>query len=263
MPFVQKVLFYIPEIPLGIIMVFLAVAFSITGLLIVWRFVPRQMLKAHNDLTAAIFEAIAMAYTVLLAFVVVVSWQNFDKAETHAITEANCLVGLYKSSAAFVQPFQNDVRSLIKEYAYVVINEEWPSLARGEESIKARTILGNIWTLYTEYEPKTRKEEIFLAESLRKLDELRETRRLRIIDSGTDVHPILWFVLIVGAITTIVFTFFFGSDKFITHAIMASVLSAIIALILLTILSFSFPFTGSVHIEPKAFRQVFEFLKIV
>ena len=263
MPLVQRILFYIPEIPLCIIMVFLAVAFSIIGLLIVWRFVPRQMLKEHNDLTSGIFEAIAMAYTVLLAFVVVISWQNFDKAETHSITEANCLVCLYKSSAAFAQPFQNDIHSLIKEYVNVVINEEWESLGRGEESVKARTILGNIWDIYTGYEPKTRKEEIFLAESLRKLDELREMRRLRIIDSGTDVHPVLWFVLIAGAITTIIFTFFFGSDKFMTHAIMASTLSAIIALILFTRLSFSFPFTGIVRVEPKAFQQVLEFLKIV
>ena len=110
MSFVQKILLYVPVIPLGIIMVFLAVAFSIIGLLIVWRFVPRQMLKTHNDVTGAIFKAIATAYTVLLAFVVVISWQNFDKAETHAVTEANCLVDLYRSSAAFAQPFESDAQ---------------------------------------------------------------------------------------------------------------------------------------------------------
>jgi hypothetical protein len=217
------------------------------------------MLKAHNDLTGAIFEAIAMAYTVLLAFVVVISWQNFDKAEAHTETEANCLVDLYRSSAAFGQPFENESRALIKEYVNVVINEEWASLARGEESAKASGILRNIWTLYTNYEPKTKKEEMFFAESIRKLDDLRETRRSRIIDSRTGVHPVLWFVLVVGGITTISFTFFFGSDKFITHAIMASVLSVIVALILLTIISFDFPFTGSVCIEPKMFQQVISF----
>ena len=141
----------------------------------------------------------------------------------------------------------------------VVINEEWTSLGRGEESVKARAILRNIWTLYTGYEPKTEKEKIFLAESIRKLDDLREMRRLRIIDSRTGVHPVLWFVLIVGAIMTISFTFFFGSDKFINHAITASILSVIIALILLTILSFGFPFTGSVRIEPETFQQVISY----
>ena len=81
-------------------------------------------------------------------------------------------------------------------------------------------------------------------------------RRLRIIDSRTGVHPVLWFVLVAGAVMTISFTFLFGSNNFINHAIMASVLSVIIALILLTILSFDFPFTGSVRVEPEAFQQV-------
>lgn len=259
MPFVQQVLFYIPIIPLCIILVLLAIALSIVGLKIVWKFIPRQMLKDHNELTAAIFEAVAMAYTVLLAFVVVISWQDFDKAEEHTEIEANCLVDLYRTSAALGQPFTNEAHSLIKEYANVVVNDEWVSLARGEESIKARTALRNIWDLYTKYEPKTEKEKIFFAESIRKLDDLREMRRLRIIDSGTGIHPILWFVLVVAGITTIVFTFFFGSDKFITHAVMASVLAVIIALILLTILSFSFPFTGSVSIEPRTFQQVINY----
>jgi hypothetical protein len=259
MPFVQKILLHVPIIPLGVIIVFFAVASAIIGLSIVWRFIPRQMLKSHNDLTAAIFEAIAMAYTVLLAFVVVIAWQNYDKAEAHTETEANCLVDLYRSSATFSQPFGGEARSLIKEYVDIVINEEWKSLARGEESLKAGIVLRNIWKLYGSYEPKTEREKIFFAESVRKLDDLREMRRLRIIDSRTGVHPVLWFVLVVGAVATISFTFFFGSDKFITHAVMASVLSVIIALILLTILSFSFPFTGDVSIDPKTFQQVISF----
>jgi hypothetical protein len=256
MPIVQRILLYVPIAALGAIMVLLAIALSIIGLKIIWQFVPRQMLKAHNDLTSAIFNAVALAYTVLLAFVVVIAWQNFDRAEGHVETEANCLVDLYRSSGALGQSFGDEARSLIKEYVNTVINEEWASLARGEENMKARATLRDIWKLYVIYEPKSEKEKIFFAESVRKLDELREMRRLRIMDSRKGVHAVLWFVLIVGAITTISFTFFFGSDKFINHVVMASILSALIALILLTILSFSFPFTGSVHIEPKTFQQV-------
>ncbi|MDD5436299.1 MAG: DUF4239 domain-containing protein [Candidatus Omnitrophica bacterium] len=256
MPITQKILFYIPIIPLGMIMVFLAVALSIVGLWLVWKFVPRNILKSHNDLTNAIFQAIALAYTVLLAFVVVVAWQNYDKAVSHTETEANCLVDIFRSSAAFGKTFETEARAVIKEYGKTVILEEWESLSRGEENAKAREALRKMWELYVKYEPKSEKENIFYAESIDKLDGLREMRRLRIIDSRTGVHPVLWFVLLVGALTTISFTFFFGSDKFINHAIMASALGVTIALILLTILSFGFPFTGSGRIEPKMFMQV-------
>jgi len=256
MPLIQKILLYIPIIPLGAIMVFLAVALCVIGLSLVWRFVPRNMLKAHNDLTNSIFQAVALAYTVLLAFVVVVAWQNYDKAVGHTETEANCLVSLYRSSGAFSRSFEKEARSLIAGYVKTVLREEWESLARGEESAKARTIMRKMWALYLNYVPRSEKENIFYEESIEQLDDLREMRRLRIIDSRTGIHPVLWFVLAVGAITTVGFTFFFGSDKFINHAIMASVLGVIITLILLTILSFSFPFTGSGRIEPKMFMQV-------
>jgi hypothetical protein len=255
MPFVQKILFYVPIMSLGVIMVFSAVAFVIIGLWLVWRFIPRHTFKAHNDLASAIFRAISVAYTVLLAFVVVISWQNFDKAQEHVVTEANGLVSLYRDSAAFAQPFESNVRSLIKEYVDVVINEEWPSLGKGEESVKAQDILRNLWTPYTSYEPKTDKEKIFFAESVRKLNDIREMRRLRIIDSKTGVHPVLWFVLMIGAVMVIGFTFLFGSDQFINHAVMASLFGAVIALILLTIVSFEFPFTGDVCVGPGIFQQ--------
>jgi hypothetical protein len=115
--------------------------------------------------------------------------------------------------------------------------------------------LRNLWTLYTSYEPKTDKEKIFFAESVRKLNDLREMRRLRIIDSRTGVHPVLWFVLVVGAIMTVGFSFFLGSDNLISHALMTSIFGVIIALILLTILSFEFPFTGDVRVDPETFQQ--------
>jgi hypothetical protein len=256
MPFEQILLLHIPVVFLGILIMISAIAISMIILAIVWRTVPHEILMTHHKLASPIFPAIAAAYTVLLAFVVVVSWQNFDKAKVHSVIEANCLVDLYRSSAAFSQPFGDELRELIQEYTNAVINEEWQMLAQGKESMHARGLLRNIWTLYTEYEPKTEKESVFLAESIHKLDELRETRRLRILDANASVHHILWFILIIGGIITVNFSTFFGFDSFKTHAIMTSIFAAIISLILLTILCFDFPFTGSVRIEPEIFTEI-------
>ena len=132
-------------------------------------------------------------------------------------------------------------------------------LAKGQESANASAALRKIWALYISFEPKTEKEKIFLTESVRKLNDLREARRFRLVDAREGLHPVLWFVLLVGAVTTVSFTFFFGSDKFFIHVLMASILATIIALILLTILSFEFPFTGSVRIEPGTFEQIIHF----
>lgn len=259
MPLIQKLMLYIPIIPLGIIMIILAVGLSIVGLKVVWRFVPRQILKTHNDLTAAMFGAIALAYTVLLAFVVVVSWQNFDKAKEHTELEANRLTDLYRDSGAFAEPAKGEIHTLIKDYVRIVINEEWELLARGEESANAGAALRKIWEFYITFEPKTEKEKIFFSESVAKLNELREARRFRIVESREGIHPVLWFILVIGAITIVVLTFFLGSEEYFVHVAMTSTLAIVITLILLTILSFEFPFTGSVRIGPETFQQIIHF----
>ena len=147
----------------------------------------------------------------------------------------------------------------MKDYADAVVNEEWNMLARGEESPNARAILRKIWVVYSGYEPKTEGEKIFFAESVSRLNELRELRRFRIIDSKTGIEPILWFILIVGGMVTIAFTFFFGSENFAAHVLMASTLAVMISLILFTILLLDFPFTGSVKISSDMFRQMINF----
>lgn len=259
MLFGQMLLEKIPIMLLGIIIVVIAVLLSLFGLVLVRRYAPSRLLKTHNELTSAIFEAVGMAYTVLLAFVVVVSWQNFDKAKSYVQAEANCVMDLHRQTAAFSRPFQETAYLLLKGYVDIVTGEEWNMLARGKESMKARELLRKLWSLYTSYEPQNEREKIFLAESLGELDELREMRRLRIVEAGPGIHPVLWFVLILGGITTVAFTFFFGAESFGAHVIMASTLAVIIALILFTILLFEYPFTGTARIDPQVFQQIIHF----
>ena len=259
MPLTQRLLFYVPTIPLGLIIIFASVAISISGLVIVRKFVPHQKMKLHNDVASAIFQTLGMVYAVLLAFIVVISWQDFDKSTLHVQQEANTLVDLHRDAAALPQSFRGAVYPLMKDYADAVVNEEWNMLARGEESPNARAILRKIWVVYSGYEPKTEGEKIFFAESVSRLNELRELRRFRIIDSKTGIEPILWFILIVGGMVTIAFTFFFGSENFAAHVLMASTLAVMISLILFTILLLDFPFTGSVKISSDMFRQMINF----
>lgn len=259
MPLAQKILLNIPTVPLGIIVIVLSIVFSMLGLILVRRVVPHKMLGEHTDLTAAIFEAVGMAYTVILAFMVVVSWQNFDRTSTHVETEANEVVDLYRDSAAFSPDFGEKVRVVLREYYDLVVNEEWPLLAKGQESAKAQEALRKAWALYVSYEPQSEKEKIFFAESVANLNDLREARRLRIMDSRTGINSVLWFILVFGGITTICFTFFFAADNFAYNLLLVSILAVIVALVLFTILLFDFPFTGDVKIPVEMYKEIVNF----
>lgn len=259
MSITQKILSSCPFFGLGVIIVASSVLLSIIGLVLVRRFISHQKLKTHNDIASAIFQTLGVAYTVLLAFMVVVAWQNFDRAGLTTETEANCLVDLIKDSAAFPQDFSVKVRSSAEEYATKVINEEWAMLSRGMESPGARKSLAKLSALYTDHMPQNPKEEIFMAESVKKLNTIGEMRRIRIFESRQGIPELLWVVLIFGGLATISFTFFFGSDNYRAQILMTSLLAVVIALILYTVLSLDYPFTGGIKVDPDAFRQMLKY----
>lgn len=256
MPLTQQVLLSVPTLVLAFVLVGGSMALCIGGLLVVRRFVPHHRLKVHNDVAGPLYATLGVIYGVLLAFVVVAVWQNYDKSNVNVEKEANCLVDIYLDAECFPKDFRENVRSLAKEYADAVIYDEWKLLAAGHASPIAYDAVKKLWKLYSAYLPVNETERVFFSESVKKLNEMVELRRMRLLDSRIGIDPVLWCVLICGAATTISFTFFFGSENMKAQVLMSSLLALLISLILLTILLFDYPFTGDVSIKPVAFQQI-------
>lgn len=256
MPLVQLILLNIPTVIIGLVMVLGFVGFSIGGVFLVRKIVPQSKLKLHNDVAGFIFSTIGVIYAVLLAFMVIVTWQSFDQANTDVTREANCLGALYRDSVAFSPAFQRELHSALDNYVHAIVKEEWPRMARGERSEHVQELSGRLWQLYASYQPKTETEKIFFAETLRKKNEASELRRLRIYVSRSGIHPILWFVLIAGGVITILFPLFLGTENFLPQVIMVSLLAALIGLILFTIMVLEYPFSGEVCVTPDAFKVI-------
>jgi hypothetical protein len=259
MPIAQKILLTVPTVPLGIILVVIAVAASALMLFTVKRLIPREILGGHGEITASIFESVGMAYTVMLAFMVVVSWQNFDRTSSHVASEANELVDIYRDSEAFAPDFTEKVRAALTEYRRLVIAEEWPLMSKGLKSENVDNVLLKLWNLYSGYEPGTENENVFFAESVSNLNDLRQDRNLRIMDSRTGVNPVLWFILIIGAFTTILVACLFDADNILYNLLVISILATVIMLVIMAVLLFDYPFTGDVKIPAEMYTAIASF----
>jgi hypothetical protein len=134
-------------------------------------------------------------------------------------------------------------------------------MALGQRSMKTQGLSNVFWDYFNSFEPATEREKIYYQELLRKKNEGSELRRARLADAVTGINPALWFVLLLGGIITVAFTFFFGSDNIRAHMIMTTLLSLLIVLILYTTLSLDYPFSGDVSITPQAFKQILMYLK--
>ena len=93
---------------------------------------------------------------------------------------------------------------------------------------------------------------------LHELDKLSEARRERLVMAQGTVPSTIWFVLFLGGLLTISFTYFFGTQNEFTQCLMTGVLSALIFAAILVIIAIDRPFTGAVVVSKDPIQAVLE-----
>src|SRR5262249_12799212 len=127
----------VPNYLLGIAVISLAVALSIAGLLLVRRLVPIEVLESNHQVAGAKFQVVGTLYAVLLAFVVIVTWQQFQEVSMAVDLEATTLADLFRDAAEYPEAARVRFRRQLQTYAEIVVTDEWQAMGRGEESRQA------------------------------------------------------------------------------------------------------------------------------
>jgi len=261
MPLQQWMLLNIPTWVIATVMLAIAVGTALGGVLLVRRLVDIKKFKEHHDIAGPIFSTIGVIYAVMLAFVLVIVWQDFDKAQNNTATEANYFAEIYRDATALPEPFRSQFIEGNANYISAVVKYEWLQMQRGERSTEAQAAADKVWELTARFDPKTDREKIFFSEMLKKMNDAVEMRRQRLQDARSGLHPSLWFVLLLGGIITVVFTFFFGSENLYAQLTMTTLLAVLIVLIIFTILIMDFPYSGDLSVSAAPLQQVLEFYK--
>ena len=256
MPFQQWILLNIPTWAIAAIMLSIAVGTAVGGVLLVRHLVDIKKFKQHHDIAGPIFSTLGVIYAVMLAFVLIIVWQDFDRAQNNAVREANDFAQIYRDASLLPEPFRSQFLEANGNYLKAVIKYEWPQMQRGERSLEAQAEADKVWAVTAGFEPKTERDKIFFSEMLTKMNDAVELRRQRIQDAASGLHPALWFVLLFGGIITVAFTFFFGSENLYAQLIMTTLLAVLIVLIIFTILLMDFPFSGDLSISATPLQLV-------
>ena len=240
----------------GVFAIFLFVLVSVAGLVLVQRMVPVELRKQHNDVAGFIYAVLGIAYAVLLGLVVVAAWEQFQTARNTTEREASELAEVFWLGHKLPEAEGHRLQELARSYARVVMDEEWPLIARGGSSPRAWELMDEIRLTIQNMNPDTEAEQVLYDQGLERVYDLADARRDRLLDAREGIPPILWVVLVVGAIVTVGFTYLFGLDDTTTHTLMVALLALVIGLILFTIGSLEYPFSGNVRLGPDAFELV-------
>ena len=240
----------------GLFAISLFMLVSVVGLVAVQRFVPKERRKQHNSVAGFIYAVVGIAYAVLLGLVVIAVWEQFQTARTTVDTEADELAEIFWLGHRLPPAEGRRLQELCRSYARVVVDDEWPLMARGQSSPRAWALIDEIRLTIQNQDPHTKAEQVLYDQGFERVHDLADARRDRLVEARQGIPLILWVVLVVGAIVTVSFTYLFGMDSNTTHTLMVAALALVIGLVLFTIGSLEYPFAGDVQLSPEAFYQV-------
>lgn len=252
----QSLCFHLSPLELLAVCVLPPILLSVLGLAFFRKVISLRFLKQSHDVTGPFFCTMGTVYGIFLAFVFTATWQAYSTTSTNVVQEARYLRDLYFITKAFPQPTQGELQKLLRNYRDSVVNDEWKSLAKGEENPKSVHLLREVGNAYMRFKPSNDQEKDFFHTTIDCLTTMNSLRASRIDDSSTGLPPILWFVLLVGAVATISLSYLFEAQNFWLQTILTILLTGVICMTFYTIINLDFPFTGGTTISSEAFRCI-------
>jgi hypothetical protein len=249
-------------IPLSFLAVsVVAAAVVLAGLCLVRKKYPTEVLKENHEVAAIIFNAFGLFYGVMVAFVVFITWGGYDDATKNLEMEANEVDDIFHITKVFPDPPAKMIQQALRDYVTSVQNDELIRMSQGKISLHSTGVLPTLMTTFYQIDEKSIPNRELYAETLKRLNDLAQYRRLRIF-AGNDTVPLaVWLVLLVGGVFTVSYTFFFGMRNIRAQYVIAATLTVTITLILFLIYVLDHPFTGTSKVSAEPLQEVMEIMQ--
>jgi len=249
-----------PTWMVGSVVVGLFVLVSCIGLAIVHRFVPVKIRQSHNDIIGFTIAVVGVVYAVLLAFIAIAAWETFRKGDDVVGAEANYVGDVFRNTTGLPDDLAQPLRGHLVEYIDVVIKQEWPAQQAGrlEQASwqKGWNILADFHFDIAHFRPANAGEAVLQAQLLRSLNSLYDSRRGRLLAAGEHITVVVWWIIALGAMLTVSFSYLFGPPDFKMHAVITGMLAASLAIVVVLIVALDYPVRGPLSVSDEAFRAI-------
>ena len=225
----------------GLLWVAIVVGFSVGGLLLFRKAVSHTRLEHASVVSGQVFQLAGVLYAVLVAFLVVVVWEQFGQAEDASAAEASAIVDLLRHSSALPVESREGVQRSLIAYTQDVVNDEFPRMRRGEKIEEQSDELTTLWNSYLNVQPESRNEISFFDDDIARLNDLSTSRKLRVETGEASIPGELWALLLGGGAIVMAFTFLFSTRDLLVHAIAVGLTGALLGFIMYLIFALEHP----------------------
>ncbi len=213
--------------------------------------------KRSNDMIGLALSSFFVLYGLLLGLLAVATYQNYATVGDIVDKEASSLAAVYRNVSGYPQPIRGQLQDRLREYTRYTIEEGWEQQRNGIAPRGQSARSGLFVRTLLSFEPSTKSEEIIHAETLRESAQRIQFSRSRLANVTTGLPPVLWWVVVFGAVMNIVLIWMQDMEIHV-HLILGAVLASILATVIFLIAELDNPFRGVVAVGPDSIERVYE-----
>jgi hypothetical protein len=239
------------------------VVFAVTYLvaagvyLVVTRLAVNERAKSFKAVSPGLLPPLGILFALLVGFIAVEVWNNFDKAKVAVAAEASALRDVVLLAGAFPDEQRKRIYAQINRHIDESVNKEWPEMAqqRATLSILPTTLIEQLHDTLA-LKPANDSQRAAQPEMLKALHNALDARRQRIVISESGMGTVKWAGIMLQGLCTLIAIAMVHSDNRLTCAITLTLFATGIALSVLLIAAYGRPFTGEISVGPELLQQV-------
>lgn len=246
----------------GVMTISLSITLSLAGLFVTYRLVhkrsPAWNTLIDNEVVGSFLSQILTLYGITLGLIAVATWESAAQVSGYASQEAAVITTLYRDFNGYPPPERDDLRTRLRDYTRLIIEQEWPAQQRGQIVDDGTKLITDLQNQLMAFEPKTEGQKIVHSEAFAAFNRMVSSRRQRVEAVSVGIPGVLWAVVLIGAAISIMCSYFFQIQDIKVHAIMTSGLAATIGLLVFLIASMDHPYLGEVSVPADAYKLLLE-----
>jgi hypothetical protein len=209
--------------------------------------------KGFKAVSPGVLPPLGILFALLVGFIAVEVWGNFDKAKGAVTTEASALRAVVLLAGAFPDEQRTRIYALVNRHIDESV-KEWP------EMVQRRATLATLPTALIAalhetlaLKPADEIQQAAKPEMISSLRTALDARRQRIVISESSLGTVKWVGILLQGLCTLVAFAVVHSDNRLARAITLTLLATGVAMSVLLIAAYSRPFTS---VGPELLKQV-------
>lgn len=234
----------------------LAVAAALSVHVLLTRWFESDDLAEHNDVAGFIIAVAGTLYAVVLGFVTVVVWQQYDGTKERLALETAAVTDTWHTAVGLPSAVRSRLRHDMLDYATLMARDEWPLMRTGAVSPRGDAVIMDAIDAVGSVHDNDGGTTNAQAVTLNSLDQLHDARLRRVAANTSGLSWLEWAVLVIGAVIVLGLCCIFGVRNVPAHRMMIGCVAAIVASMFVLIFELQFPYRSGMAIDSAPWAGV-------